>query len=362
MTITQIILYPFTLIYKWITDFRNYLYDIDYKKSFLFDTKVINVGNITVGGTGKTPHVEYLIRFLKEDYKIATLSRGYGRKSKGFILADEKANASMIGDEPMQFYQKFASEITVTVGEERIEAIPKILYERPETQVILLDDAYQHRAVIPDFNILLTDYSRLFYKDFPFPSGRLRESRKGAKRADAVIVSKCPVDLAENEKKEIISSINQYTKEGTPIYFTSIKYGEIIPVQKTDNPIKLDKNISVLLFSGIAKAQNLENYVSGKTDLKEHLTFSDHHFYTIKELGNIKLNFEKIMATSKIILTTEKDAVKIKEGELFSVLEGLPVYYLPIEIYFQEEEGEESFRGKIMQTIKEENKKKLSFL
>ena len=209
MNATQALLYPFTLLYGTITDFRNHLYNMGQRPSIQFDTNVINVGNLTVGGTGKTPHVEYLIRLLHSQYKVATLSRGYGRKTKGFILANDEATAESIGDEPLQFYKKFKNECVVSVGEERALAIPHILTEHPETQVVLLDDAYQHRAVTPSFNILLTDYNRLFYQDYPFPSGRLRERRKGAKRANAVIVTKCPDDLSSSAQQAIEQQIRK---------------------------------------------------------------------------------------------------------------------------------------------------------
>jgi tetraacyldisaccharide 4'-kinase len=196
MPVLRILLLPVAWLYEGITRLRNWLYDKGYKKSTSFPLPVISVGNLTVGGTGKTPHVEYLVRLLKDQRQLVTLSRGYGRQTKGFLIADEQANAATIGDEPMQFYQKFGHQIKVAVGEKRVPAIEQILRLYPKTEIILLDDAFQHRAVRPCFSILLSDYHRPFYTDFVLPAGRLRESRKGAGRADAVIFSKCPQNLS----------------------------------------------------------------------------------------------------------------------------------------------------------------------
>ena len=191
----KFLLYPFSLLYGLITDFRNVLFDKGFKSQTGFDIPIINVGNLTVGGTGKSPQIEYLIRLLADTYQVASLSRGYGRKTKGYILADEHANAEQIGDEPMQFFQKFGSKISVVVSEKRVEGVQQLLQEKPTTELILLDDAYQHRYITPSFNILLMDYHRPFYEDLTFPAGRLRERRRGANRADCIVVSKCPENL-----------------------------------------------------------------------------------------------------------------------------------------------------------------------
>ncbi|NJL11929.1 MAG: tetraacyldisaccharide 4'-kinase [Microscillaceae bacterium] len=220
----RMLMYPLTFLYCTITSIRNYLYDRGYWKSFSFDLPVISVGNLTVGGTGKTPHIEYLIRFLQAQYELSTLSRGYGRKSRGFRLAQPHDNAQSLGDEPFQLYQKFGTRIGVAVGEDRVAAIPHLLQERPQTQIVLLDDAFQHRPIAPQLNILLTDYGRLFYQDFPFPSGRLRESRRGARRADVIIVSKCSASLSEAEKTRIQENIGAYARKDVPVFFTTIAY------------------------------------------------------------------------------------------------------------------------------------------
>lgn len=197
---------PFSILYKWGMQLRNHLYDIEHKAVFRFDTKVISVGNLSMGGTGKTPFVEYILRYLIDkgySNKVATLSRGYGRKSKGFRIATDEDSPKTIGDEPFQMYQKFKNEAVISVGEDRVLAIPSLLYEHPDNEIIVLDDAFQHRSVKPNFSVLLTDYNTLFYNDYVLPSGTLRESRKGAKRADVVVVTKCPVKLGKAEQEII---------------------------------------------------------------------------------------------------------------------------------------------------------------
>lgn len=339
MNATQALLYPFTLLYSAITDFRNHLYNIGQRPSIQFDTNVINVGNLTVGGTGKTPHVEYLIRLLHSQYKLATLSRGYGRKTQGFILANEDATAETIGDEPLQFYKKFKNECVVSVGEERALAIPHILTEHPETQAILLDDAYQHRAVTPSFNILLTDYNRLFYQDHPFPSGRLRERRKGAKRANVVIVTKCPDDLSAAAQQAIEQQVRKYTSAEVEVFFTGIRYQDLQPVYAsgqydTKALSAASKSTKVTLVSGIAQPGLLESFVSEKYELVNHVRFRDHKNYTLEDVERVKSEFMSVTGNESILLTTEKDFVKLGNKVFEKTFENIPFYYLPIEVYF----------------------------
>ena len=339
MNATQALLYPFTLLYGSITDFRNHLYNIGQRPSIKFDTNVINVGNITVGGTGKTPHVEYLIRLLHPHFRVATLSRGYGRKTKGFILADDQATADTIGDEPLQFYKKYKDNCVVSVGEERALAIPYILTEHPDTQVILLDDAYQHRAVTPSFNILLTDYHRLFYQDHPFPSGRLRERRRGARRAQVVIVTKCPDDLNKAEQNAIEQKIRAYCNAQVEVFFTGIRYQDLQPVfpTKSLSPIPLSeasRSTNVTLVSGIAQPHLLEKFISENFKLANHIRFRDHKNYTLEDVQRAKNEFTSVNGNESILLTTEKDFVKLGNDAFAKVLGELPFYYLPIEVYF----------------------------
>jgi len=320
------------VLYDGITRLRNKAYDHQKLRSISFESTLITVGNLTVGGTGKTPHVEYLIRLVQNKFKTATLSRGYGRKTKGVIIADETATAQKIADEPMQFYLKYGNQITVAVGESRLLAIPEIVFHQPDNEVILLDDAFQHRAVLSDFQILLSDFYRPFYQDFVLPVGRLRESRTGAKRADVIIVSKCPESLEIEQKKEIQKHIQKYCRTNTPIFFTGIRY--LNPVSFSDNFPKISSKI--ILLTGIAQTQSLEEKLSKDFEIIQHLKFPDHADYTPKRLETIRQTFEKLSHeySDLCILTTEKDFVKLKTPDLKEFWQSLPFFYLPIEIYF----------------------------
>jgi len=347
MIFFKIILLPFSFLYYLVTTLRNHLFNIGYSHSFKFDIPVINVGNLRVGGTGKTPHVEYLISLLKDRYKVATLSRGYGRRTQGFIIADEDSDASLIGDEPMQYYRKFAQDIVVNVCEDRAYAIPQILFEREETQVILLDDAYQHRTVIPSLNILLSDFKNPFYKDWLLPSGRLRESRHGASRADVIIISKCPENLSKSQMKDIKREVRKYCKESTPVFFTSFKYGQ--PKAIYDTHIEPAGNANVLLFSGIADSEVLRKKIDSDYKLTKNIDFSDHHKYSENDIQSIIRAFNEIKEENKFILTTEKDMVKLTDKRIIEIFSGYPVFYIPVEVYFLYEE--QKFDDLVIRTI-----------
>ncbi|MEA5459837.1 tetraacyldisaccharide 4'-kinase [Arcicella sp. LKC2W] len=364
----QFLLLPFSWLYGLVTDCRNYLYDSEIWETTSFSKPIINVGNLTVGGTGKSPHVEYLIRLLKDKYQVATLSRGYGRKSKGFIHADANANAKNIGDEPLQFYQKFKHEISVNVGENRVEALQKIFAQNPKTDVVILDDAFQHRPVKPSLNLLLVDYSRPIDKDYPFPAGRLRERRHGAKRADAVIVTKCPdlpIDLQsavkvslepylrgfEKKQSQYLTRINfpkvlnfrevrspfTTSVKAPPIFFTKILYGK---PQNCRSDIKNGDFKKVLLLSGIANPKPFEEYAKATFEVIEHLIYKDHHDFSEKDLEEITT---KIPDDLTAILMTEKDMVKFKPLLNHALLVNIPLYYLPIEIGFLEDSMKKDF-------------------
>lgn len=332
----QFFLFPFSWLYGLVTDCRNYLYDSGFWQTTTFTKPIINVGNLTVGGTGKSPHVEYLIRLLKDKNQVATLSRGYGRKTKGFIHADANANAKNIGDEPLQFYQKFKNEISVNVGENRVEALQKIFTQNPKTDVVILDDAFQHRPVKPSLNLLLIDYNRPIDSDYPFPVGRLRERRHGAKRADAVIITKCP-ELSIESRKELVSRIHRYLKINTSIFFTKILYGK---PQNCRSDIKGGDFKKVLLLSGIANPKPFEEYAKANFEVIEHLIYKDHHDFTEKDLMTITTILKNTSAT---VLMTEKDMVKFQPFLNHAMLKNTPLYYLPIEIGFLDEEMKNDF-------------------
>ncbi len=325
MPFLKYLLLPFAGLYNGVTRLRNYLYDIGHKKSFQFDTVVISVGNLNVGGSGKTPMIEYLIRLLSDRYKVATLSRGYGRKTKGFHMATKKDDAQTIGDEPYQLLRKFGDKILVVVGEERALAIPTILNERPEVQVILMDDAFQHRAVVPQFSILVTDYEKPFYKDFLMPLGRLREARAGVSRAHTVVVTKCPELGAEGEEK-IRNELHPLVGN-KPVFFSSMNYQAPIAIGHS-HPITTD----VVLVSGIAKNGPLEREVAKRYKIHRHIKFPDHHAYTAAEIQSIHQT--AVLCNVDSILTTEKDMVKLIGGSLFDLVKKKNWFYIPIQATF----------------------------
>lgn len=300
----------------------------------MFNFPLICVGNLSVGGTGKSPMVEYLIETLKDDYHVATLSRGYKRKTKGYALANETTTALEIGDEPMQFHTKFP-QVAVAVGEERLVAIPQLLHDKPDTNVIILDDAFQHRYVNAGLNILLTDCSNLFYNDWFLPSGDLRDQRKSYKRAQIIVVTKCPSDMKEEEKNNIAKPIRLTSQQH--LFFTSLQYGKPYHIL-TKETTWLTPNISVLLVCGIANPKPLKKYVADCTASYEELLYGDHHIFTIDDLKKIKQEFEEIKSSHKLILTTEKDAVRLHK--FHEQLQNLPLFVLPIKpkFLFGEEE------------------------
>jgi tetraacyldisaccharide 4'-kinase len=328
------LLFPFSFLYKIVLFIRNWLFDSDYIKSSSFNFPVICVGNLAVGGTGKTPMVEYLLRVLKNDFATATLSRGYKRKTKGFGIADENTTALDIGDEPMQFHLKFP-DVTVAVGEERLVAIPQLLHERPLTKVIILDDAFQHRYVKAGFNILLTDYTNLYTRDFLLPSGDLRDLKKSAKRADVIIVTKCKYDLGDEEKRDIVKELKP--SDNQQVFFTEILYANPYHLF-TKHETAISKDTDILLICGIANPRPLKGFLTGTVNTYDMLRYPDHHIFNSDDLAEIKKQFEKIQSADKIILTTEKDGVRLKKFE--NELKDLPVFVLPIRHSFLFNEAE----------------------
>lgn len=305
-SVVRILLYPLALIYGTLVWLRNRLYDTGFFSSVSFSVPVISVGNLSVGGTGKTPHVEYLIRLLEYQYNIATMSRGYKRRTQGFLLADENTNALRIGDEPMQYHMKYP-EVAVSVAEERITGIPRLLQLKPQTDVILLDDAYQHRSVKPGLNILITDFSKPFFNDFILPYGTLRERRKAYQRADIIIVSKSPATLNEQEAKDIIHQIEPLSHQ--QVFFSTLQYD--LPYDFFSKEVIALKNKNVLLVCGIAKPQYLMQYITAQAKAVHTLSYNDHHYFVTKDLEEMKDTYNNWQENNKIILTTEKDAARL---------------------------------------------------
>jgi len=328
LRLLRLLLFPVAIVYGFFVKLRNYLFDKEIIKSTEFNFPVIAVGNLSVGGTGKSPMVEYLLHLLTTRFKIATLSRGYKRKTRGYILAAENTTAIDIGDEPMQFHLKFP-QVSVAVGEERAIAIPQILFDRPDTDVIVMDDALQHRAVKAGFNILLTDFNNLFYKDYFLPTGNLRDSRCRYKKANIIVVTKCDPALTEENRLKITERIKPLQEQ--QVFFTTIGYGTPYHIL-SKQPYNLSKQTEVLLVCGIANPETLTKYIEGESAAVETIYYRDHYIFRIDDLKHIIHRFEKMTSPQKIILVTEKDAVRLMKFE--AILNDLPLYVLPIQTCF----------------------------
>ncbi len=327
MKIVKLLLYPIAALYNLGTRFRNYLYNIGQKPSFEFDTTVIVVGNLNVGGSGKTPMIEYLIHLLMEQFAVVTLSRGYKRETTGYRLATDADDAHTIGDEPLQLYRKFRKQIEVVVGEDRAIAIPHILKEFPETDIILLDDALQHRSVKPQLAVLVTEFSNPFYLDFVLPLGGLREARVGAARADIIVVTKCSAHLSREEQRIMTQAIHRYSGL-KPVFFSHIEYGGPIAFGK---PGPMTKN--AILVSGIAMPGQLIDFCESQHTVLKHFDFPDHHRYSLGDLVTIE-HFCNSLSDPFVILTTEKDMVKLIEPDFKPFVERWPWFCIPIKQEF----------------------------
>ena len=328
------ILYPFSVIYSGVIWIRNKMFDKNILRSSSFNFPIICVGNLALGGTGKTPMVEYLLRILSGQYEVATLSRGYKRKTKGFAIAEEQTTALDIGDEPMQIHLKFP-DVTVAVAEERIVGIPQLLHDRPQTDVIILDDAFQHREVRAGLNILLTDYNNLYTRDVLLPAGDLRDIKSSSHRADIIVVTKCKSHLDEIEKEAIKKEINPLPHQ--TVYFTKIEYS--IPYHLfTREEMMLDMESHVLLVCGIANPAPLKQMLTDFVTTYEILNYRDHHIFNTDDLKEIKAQFEEMTGEKKLILTTEKDAVRLVKFE--KELGDFPIYVFPMAHKFLFEEQE----------------------
>lgn len=326
MNLLRKLLFPFSILYGIITAIRNFLFDKNILKSTSYPIPVLAVGNLSVGGTGKTPQIEYLIRLLSDNFKIATLSRGYKRQSKGFVLADENANSEILGDEPFQFYQKFP-QVKVAVDADRRNGITQLLALKEKPNVILLDDAYQHRKVKAGFYIMLTAYDDLFFEDYMLPTGNLREYRSGAQRADMIIITKCPESISELAIGKIKTKVLQYTKPNTQVFFTYIGYDDLLFGANVSLDLKEALQESVLAVAGIAKPQPFFEFLNICN--ADKMIFPDHHHFSEKDILSI---LEK--ANDRKIITTEKDYVRLK-----GKLPAEQLFYLPIKSVFIKEEA-----------------------
>ncbi|MDH3649750.1 MAG: tetraacyldisaccharide 4'-kinase [Saprospiraceae bacterium] len=327
----KLLMVPFALLYGIGVILRNGLYEAGFLKSIHFSVPVISVGNLTVGGAGKSPHIEFLVRALKDYIHVSTLSRGYKRKSKGFASVEVNNRVDEVGDEPLQFKRKFP-DIGVYVSENREIGIPKIMAIRPETQVVLLDDAFQHRSVKAGINILLTEYGDLFINDFLLPVGRLREWRSAYKRASTIVVTKCPPEISEEEKQAIRTSIQ--LQDGQRLFFSQFRYGKLYQMFYPSVTVPLHPSIHALVITGIARTKALVTHLEAQLASVKIIEYGDHHNFTRYEISQLKKQFDAVEEERKIIITTEKDAVRLEKHQTYLREQRMPIFILPVFVSF----------------------------
>lgn len=330
-----ILLWPVSFLYGLITFVRNRFYNVGIFRSTTFPIPIISIGNLAVGGTGKTPHTEYLISLLRDTRQMAVLSRGYKRKTSGFVLADENATSARIGDEPYQLFRKYP-EVRVAVDEKRVNGIRKLLNRHPEINLVLLDDAFQHRQIQPGLSILLTDYSKPYHKDSHLPGGNLREWKSGANRADIVIVTKCPTDLHPIDFRLMHAQFKLYDYQS--VFFSGFEYQEIVPLfpELVEEPLTLAQlkhlNVGVLLVAGIARPKPLADFLQQYADTFESLFFSDHYNFSAKDLKMMEKKLDNMATEQKLMIVTEKDASRLVNNPEISDKFKTQIYTLPIQV------------------------------
>lgn len=340
----NIFLYPVSLIYGLITGIRNFLYNTGILPSVEFHLPVICVGNITVGGTGKTPHAEYLIGLLRENFKVATLSRGYKRKTRDFRIASSSSFVSDIGDEPMQIFRKFP-DVLVTVDINRVHGVNKILEGNPETEVIILDDGFQHRRITPGFSILLSDFERLIVRDHMMPYGNLRESIGNKRRADIILITKSPENISPIQRRLILKEVNISPYQN--LYFTSFIYKAPLPVFDNKDPEETQLDFSqcegcgIVLITGIANPLPLKEYLQKTAGEIIHLSFPDHYNFNEKDIISISSAYMDLKSPVKYLITTEKDAVRLREFTNIAEPIRSAFFYIPVGIHFLNDDKDE---------------------
>ncbi len=329
----RFLLFPFALLYGLVVRARNFLFNIKLLPSEKFDIPVISVGNLIAGGSGKTPMVEYLVRLLGEGPNVATLSRGYKRKTKGFLLAGDNETVETLGDEPLQYHQKFGS-LHVAVCEKRRDGIHELRKNVDGLEVVILDDAFQHRYVNPKLSILVTDYFKLYHRDWLLPYGRLREPISGRKRADIIVVTKTPRIFSPIVRKQLLEDIKPYP--GQLVCFSFINYLPFEPVYKSQCDFSAIKEsvYSIIMVSGIGNPGPMEEYLRRFCTDLELMEFPDHHQFVEKDLLILKDKFKYLPTKRKIIVTTEKDAKRLQNEEAEAILGDLPIFYTPITFEF----------------------------
>ncbi len=331
----RILLLPISLLYHIVLSIRHKLYDWRILKSLRFEYPVIGVGNLNLGGTGKTPTVEYLINILRPNYCVATLSRGYGRKTKGFQRADNQSTYETIGDEPLQYFHKFP-DVKIGVDEDRIEGIERLIIGKNTPDVILLDDAFQHRRIKAGLNILLTEYQHLYCDDFLFPTGTLRDIKSAAKRADIIVVSKSTKTLENIDKQRIIKKLKP--KQNQKVFFSTVEYAPLQPLNEAAKQVSVENADSIMAFCGIANPKPFVEELRKCYKTVDFLHFADHHAYTENDVKTILKRFNQLEGKQKIIVTTEKDAARLTNSPYLCQFGIVPLYDLPISVRFHEEE------------------------
>ena len=342
----RILLLPIALLYHIVLSIRHKLYDWHILKSKRFEKPVICVGNLNLGGTGKTPHTEYLIRLLKNDYRVATLSRGYGRRTKGFKLAETSSTYNDLGDEPLLYFKKYPG-IQVAVDEDRVDGVAHLLWEQG-VEVVLLDDAFQHRSISAGLNILLTEYQRLYMDDYLFPAGTLRDVRSAAKRADIIVISKAPKDLSEQEKQQITDKLN--TSKNQKVFFSYLEHAALQPLNEAAKAFSPEEADGAFAFCGIGNPKPFVEELKKRYHTVDFLPFGDHHAYKENDMKAVLDWFEKLDGEKKIIVTTEKDAARLTNSPYLCQFERTPLYDLPVTVRFHEEE---KFNEEILKYVRE---------
>ena len=342
------LLAPLAWLYAIVLNTRHWLYDYGILKSKSFNVPTICIGNLAFGGTGKTPHTEYLIRLLKDKAKVAVLSRGYGRKTKGYVLADDNTSYENIGDEPLLYHKKF-NEITVAVDENRCEGVEKLIALETAPDVILLDDAYQHRQIKPGLNILLTEYYNIYKKDMLVPAGMLRDVKSAAKRADIVIVTKSPRVLLPYDKRDMIGAMD--VKPYQKIFFTYIDFQELMPMTQLAKETRLQDIKSAYLFCGIANPYPLEDHLKRKYNTLITNYYDDHHCFTDADIDTILDGFDSVIGKNKIIVTTEKDYMRLTNDSYLNRFENVPLFTIPIEVRFNDAKEQVIFNNLILDYV-----------
>ena len=343
----RILLLPIALLYHIVLTLRHKLYDWHFFRVTRFEKPVICVGNLNLGGTGKTPHTEYLVNLLKGTYHVATLSRGYGRKTKGLLLADSTSTCDDIGDEPLQYFRKFP-DILVAVNEDRVDGVRKLLLNPYNAEVVLLDDAFQHRSLKAGLNILLTEYGHLYKDDFLFPAGTLRDVRSAAKRAHLIVVSKSPKALGDEEKELLIRRLKPL--EHQKVFFSTMEYAPLKALNPKAESFEAETADAIVAFCGIAHPEPFAEELRKRYKTVDFLPFADHHPYTEEDLRGIMKRFENLSGEKKIIVTTEKDAARLTNSSYLCTFESAPLYALPVKVCFLEEE---KFNHEIIEYVRQ---------